>query len=85
MTDEHTPTPMPHNNHTGWVNAVPAGMIPSGVAAAMSMDRPSWSIPLIDDADESLPSAAVFAMRWPTMTYSMKPMQLANANANPSG
>ena len=87
ITEEQRPTPTPHRSHAGWVKAGAAGTIPNGVAttAAMSMDMPSWSILLIGDAGEPLPSAAVFAMRWPSITYSMKPRQLANANAKPSG
>src|ERR1039458_2044419 len=87
ITEEQSPTPIPQRSHTGWMKESAAGTIPNGVAtrAAMSMDRPSWSIPLIGDAGESPPPAPVFAMRWPSITYSMKPMQLANAKTKPSG
>jgi len=78
VTEEHTPTPMPHSSQLGCTNVGAAPATPNGVAttAAMSIAAPSWSIPLITPASAgaplllllAVPSAAVLAIRCPSTT-----------------
>jgi hypothetical protein len=76
MTEEHTPTPAPAASSTGWPNAGSAPARPAGVAAtaAISIAMPSWSMP-----------GPLFAIVWPSTTYTMNSTQLPNAHTNPSG
>ncbi|HZR48442.1 MAG TPA: hypothetical protein VFB06_02890 [Streptosporangiaceae bacterium] len=76
MTEEHTPTPAPAASSAGWPNAGSAPPSPTGVATttATSIDAASLSIP---------PPA--FAIRWPSITYTINSTQLPKANTNPSG
>ena len=65
ITDEHTPTPIPHSSQRGWVKAGMAPERAAGVAAAAAtiMAAPSWSMPLMDPRAGRVPSAAMLAMR----------------------
>ena len=62
----------------------------NGVAttAAISIESPNWSMPLIETRaalDPARAGPAVRAIRWPRITYATKHRQLANANTNPHG